>query len=455
MSIQAITTKVVSTLGNKDSLIPIMIKDGVDSTSLTLKSFKEGGPVEGIDRAIDEFGTQAIWIGGIPFFKKLIDVTAYKKAKINPLVDPRIIANEEYAKWATENANGLMNNSKVQTVKSALTDALKDGGNLAKNLYKGKVIAATALTLAAFFTLTKIKQKRTKDTTINELIALKKHESTKYNQDIFLKESTSTVFKDINDKFINNTSNPSFKGTMKNVVDAIMFNPVHNMKVIDAGITTERLVCSRNATEFVEHGIKEGIFLFFIYGFGNLIEKGINNLSEKVLKKPIDLKIDVLMDDELKKILSSGKIAEQVAKMPAADKSLTEKLSFISQNPDNIIVKAAKKSGIVGTVKDKAGNIFVDTSKYIDTKEVEALAEKLLNIDNKFKASGETVEKFLSKTKGLKVLSTTANIAISCFVLGFVIPKLIYAYREWKTGSTKFHVTEDIKNNHNKKEKKA
>ena len=242
---------------------------------------------------------------------------------------------------------------------------------------------------------------------------------------------------------------------MKNVVDAIMFNPVHNMKVIDAGITTERLVCSRNATEFVEHGIKEGIFLFFIYGFGNLIEKGINNLSEKVLKKPIDLKIDVLMDDELKKILSSGKIAEQVAKMPAADKSLTEKLSFISQNPDNIIVKAAKKSGIVGTVKDKAGNIFVDTSKYIDTKEVEALAEKLLNIDNKFKASGETVEKFLSKTKGLKVLSTTANIAISCFVLGFVIPKLIYAYREWKTGSTKFHVTEDIKNNHNKTEKKA
>ena len=74
MSIQAISTKIISTLGNKESLVPIMIKDGVDSTSLTLKSFKEGGPVEGIDRAIDEFGTQAIWIGGIPLFKKLIDL---------------------------------------------------------------------------------------------------------------------------------------------------------------------------------------------------------------------------------------------------------------------------------------------------------------------------------------------------------------------------------------------
>ncbi|MCD7740242.1 MAG: hypothetical protein LUH11_02720, partial [Candidatus Gastranaerophilales bacterium] len=109
MPIQGITTKIISTLGNKESLIPVMIKDGVDSASLTYKSFKEGGIVEGKDRAIDEFGTEAIWIGGIPFFKKLFDNTVYKKAKINPEVDPRIIANSEYALWAKENANGIMN----------------------------------------------------------------------------------------------------------------------------------------------------------------------------------------------------------------------------------------------------------------------------------------------------------------------------------------------------------
>ena len=107
MSVQAVTTKIISTLGNKESLIPIMVKDGVDSASLTYKSFKEGGKVEGIDRAIDEFGTQAIWIGGIPFYKKLIDWTAYKFAKINPDVDPRIIANKEYSQWAVENAKGV------------------------------------------------------------------------------------------------------------------------------------------------------------------------------------------------------------------------------------------------------------------------------------------------------------------------------------------------------------
>ena len=155
MSIQAITTKIISTLGNKESLIPIIIKDGVDSASLTYKSFKEGGLVEGTDRFIDEFGTQAIWIGGIPFYKKLIDWSAYKMAKINPEVDPRIIANNEYAKWATENAKGIMSNTKNQSVKTAITDCLKDGGKKAKNLFKGKVIAATALTLGTFFLLTK------------------------------------------------------------------------------------------------------------------------------------------------------------------------------------------------------------------------------------------------------------------------------------------------------------
>ena len=136
--------------------------------------------------------------------------------------------------------------------------------------------------------------------------------------------------------------------------------------------------------------------------------------------------------------------------MPAKDKSLTEKLNFIVQNPDNIVVQAANKSKLVSVVKDKAGNQFVDTSKFIDTKAIETLAENLKDIDGKFKSSGESVKKFLGKSKGLKVGSVMANIGISCLFLGYLIPKAIYAYREKKTGSTKFHVAEDIKNNSKK-----
>ena len=450
MSIQAITTKIVSTLGNKESLVPIIIKDGVDSASLTYKSFKEGGSVEGTDRFIDEFGTQAIWIGGIPFYKKLIDKTAYKLAKINPEVDPRIIADKEYASWAKENAKGLMTNNKMQTVSQAIQDCLKDGGNKAKNLFKGKIIAATALTLATFFLLTKTKQKNTKNTVIKEI---KQKMDNPFNEIPTISEPE--IFSDIADIAKNNETKKNkktqtFKGAAKSISEAIMFNPVHNMKLIDAGITTERLACSRNKTEFCEHAIKEGGFLFFIYGFGNLVEKGINKFSSKVLKKPIDLSIDVLMDEKLTEALSKGKIISDAAKLPAKDKSLTEKLNFVLNNPDNIIVQAAKKSKIVSTVRDKSGNIFVDTSKYIDPKAIEELAENLTNLDKNFKISNEPVKKFLNKTKGLKVGSVMANIGISCFVLGYLIPKLVYKYREMKTGTTKFHVAEDIKKNNRK-----
>ena len=447
MSIQAIGTKVISTLGNKESLLPIMIKDGVDSTALTVKSFKEGGFVEGKDRFIDEFGTQAIWIGGIPLYKKIIDKTAYKLANINPGVDPRIIANPEYSSWAVNNAKGLMSNSKNQSVKTAISDCLKDGGKLAKNLYKGKIIAATALTLGTFFALTKSKQKNTKNSVLKTM-------NSEVN-DSFVK----TTFKEPEifasfGKIANTSSNnPSFKGAVSKVVDAIMFNPVHNMKIIDAGITTERLACSRNKVEFAEHAIKEGSFLFFLYGMGGMIENGINKFSSKFLNKPIDLAIDVLMDDKFASALADGKkIAADVAKAPFNKGSLTEKLDFIVNNPDNIVVQAAKKSGIVSTVKDKAGNVFVDTSKYIDMNAMDALTQNLQNIDSKFKVSNESVKSFLNKSKALKVGSVMANIGISCLFLGYIVPKAVYKYREMKTGSTKFHVAEEIKSNNKKKD---
>ncbi len=438
MAIQAISTKVISTLGNKESLVPIMVKDGVDSLSLTHKSFKEGGKIEGIDRAIDEFGTQAIWIGGIPFFKKLIDLTAYKSAKINPQVDPRIIANKEYSSWAKENAKGIMSNNKNQSVKEAITKCLEDGGSKAKNLYTGKVIAATALTLGTFLLLTKSKQKNTK-----------KNVEKKVNKTIGNpKQSLNNIFEDFN-----KNSNPSFKGAGNDFINAVMFNPVHNMKIIDAGITTERLACSRNKTELCEHAIKEGGFLFFIYGFGNMIEKGINKFSKNVLKKPIDLSIDVLMDKNLSEALSNDTIISDLQKMPAKNKSLTEKLNFIIENPNNIAVKAAKESKIISTVKDKAGNSYTDTSKFIDMKKFEGLAENLKTLDSSFKQAKEPANKFVNKLKGLKVMSVAANVGVSCLFLGYLIPKLIYSYRNKKTGTTKFHVEEDIKKETNQNSK--
>ena len=430
MSIQKISTKVISTLGNKESLLPLMVKDGVDSASLTYKSYKAGGIVEGIDRGIDEFGTQAIWIGGIPFFKFLIDKSIYKLAKINPAVDARVISNKEYSKWALDNAKGIMSNDKTQSVKEAISKCLKDGGKTAKGLYIAKVALSTALTLGAYFLLTKLKQKNTKNNILKEM----KNNVTTCN-------NHSKTFDDIAEF---KTKSPSFKGIAQNAINGVLYNPVHNMKIIDAGITTERLLCSRNATEFCEHAIKEGGFLFFIYGFGNLIEKGINKISSAFFKTPIDLPIDVITDESYKKALQGGSIIKELESMPTG--KLTDKLNFIINNPDNILVKAAKKSKIISTVKDINGNTHTDTSKFIDIKKLEELKENLKIAQEKFEISGISAEKYINKAKGLKILSVMANIVISCLFLGVIIPKLIYLFREKKTGTTKFHVEEDMKN---------
>ena len=67
---------VYSTLGNNSSLVPLAIKDIANSCGLTAASYMSGDAVEGKDRFIDEFGTQAIWLGGLPVFNKIFEKTS-------------------------------------------------------------------------------------------------------------------------------------------------------------------------------------------------------------------------------------------------------------------------------------------------------------------------------------------------------------------------------------------
>lgn len=82
---------IYSTLGNNSSKVPLAIKDIANSCGLTAASYMSGDKAEGKDRFIDEFGTQAIWLWGIPAYQKILDFAMYKPAKIDPMVDVRIL----------------------------------------------------------------------------------------------------------------------------------------------------------------------------------------------------------------------------------------------------------------------------------------------------------------------------------------------------------------------------
>ena len=86
---------IYSTLGNNNSLVPLAIKDFANSMGLTAGSYITGDTAEGRDRFIDEFGTQAIWLLGIPAYKKLLDLALFKPLGYDPKIDVRILKNPE------------------------------------------------------------------------------------------------------------------------------------------------------------------------------------------------------------------------------------------------------------------------------------------------------------------------------------------------------------------------
>ena len=94
------SSTIYSTLGNNSSLVPLAIKDIANSCGLTTASYLAGDKVEGKDRFIDEFGTQAIWLWGIPTYKAILDKTLFKASNLDPEVDARILKDKNIAELA-------------------------------------------------------------------------------------------------------------------------------------------------------------------------------------------------------------------------------------------------------------------------------------------------------------------------------------------------------------------
>ena len=86
--------KVFSTLGNPDSLIPLAIKDSASTAGMTAGSYMTGKE-EGHDRFIDEVGTEAIWLGGLPFFKWGYDKVAFKILGLDSKFDARNLKDKK------------------------------------------------------------------------------------------------------------------------------------------------------------------------------------------------------------------------------------------------------------------------------------------------------------------------------------------------------------------------
>ncbi len=391
--------RIFSTLGNSNSLVPLAIKDFSATGGMTAGSFVTGKE-EGQDRFIDETGTEAIWLFGIPGFKWLFDKTVFKWMNFDSKFDARNLKDKDVFE-------------KIQ--KYAPDDKVKKGiekiaanQKLFKNTATAKFIVSTVMTIGSYIGLTKFKQNYTEQKIRKNLIA--EYEASKKQEE-------------------NKTgSNVAFKG-LGNVVETFAFSPVKNMWIL----------------ELIGYGIKEGFTLCFMYYAGDKIQQALENYAKSKHNKTIGLDARVLEEGNLKKAFDDGSIQKAIDEFKAANTSKADLYEFLHKNPDNMIVKTAKESGIIKLYKktDK-----IDTRKYIDLEEIEGVNKKVEELYSQYKNAvekGETSEKFFAGVTKLKRRSILTGLGTCMFALGVVTPGLMLLKRFTSDGDEEFQTKKIIR----------
>ncbi len=434
-------SKIYSVLGNNNSLVPMAIKDVANSMGLTAGSYITGDALEGKDRFLDEFGTQAIWLFGIPTYKKLLDLTLYKALKIDPKFDVRNLSQKR---------SKLLEKS-IQYADTSIKDSIQQAAKnqkFSKNLAMGKFIVSTALTILSYGALTKYRHHLTKKAAEKEIMAemqKDKVEFTNKPNNQFANVFTGTKPEK---NFLNDNSQPTFTGGIQD----FMYNPVKNLMILDGSITTERLANSRNKQEFIGYTIKEGTVWAFMYFASKPIQKFFEKSAENNKKKPasIDLDARVIESKELEKAFKNGELKSSVQKVLKLN-SHEELLDFIHNNPEDFTVKMAKMSDVIPTLKNASQADNVDYRQFIDLDEFKGVAEKLNKLHGKFDAfkatdvKDKTLEAFLKNVKKLKRASILKNMGICIGALGVFAPAVMIAVRKFGKDNDAFQVKEDLR----------
>lgn len=416
------------------------IKDIANSVGLTAGSYITGDKLEGKDRFLDEFGTQAIWLFGIPAYKKLLDFTLYKALKIDPNFDVR-----NFSKKRKKLINKTINYAD-SSIKESIINATKNP-KFSKNLAMGKFVVSTALTILSYAGLTKYRHLQTKKAAQKEILKEMQLEN-KDNKDKFLytKPANKAAFNGLHQ---NKTQDqPAFTGG----ISEFMYNPVKNLMILDGSITAERLAESRNKQELAGYAIKEGSFWAFMYFASKPIQKFLENRAEKNTKKPVAIDLDarVIESEDLAKAFKDGSLAKSSEKVLKLN-SYSNMLDYIHNNPDDFVVKMAKMSDIIPTLKKATQADDVDYRQFIDYDEFQGVASKLKKLSQKFEnfkatdVKDKSIEAFLKNVKKAKRSSIILNIGACIGALGVLAPALMVAMRKFGKNNEGFQVKEDLK----------
>lgn len=404
-------SNIISAIGNNSSVYPLIVRDcGIEvPTKIALTYNQNKKESKGIaylaarERFLDEYATSAVWLGGIPFVGWIAN--KYIKARgLNPDVNLKLFKEEQGIQGIDYNINKF---------KDLAPDAVKDlvkakeNKKLFEKLLAGKFIASTTIPILFMgFILPKLifasSAKKIQNLREKEAQSLKNN-----GQVSFLQKDRFYKSKDVN-----------FTGSW--ITKAANFSAQDKMAVTDGGYAVGRIATARNKNERYDLSFKMAGMMFLNFVAPKWIEKGLNKISG------ISLDPVMLADKDFMTQIKEGKL-----QLPKTD-SAKDLLDFVDniQNKDTYFIKYAKKFEKIKMLE----NGIRDPREYVDLKklgsfrnDIELFSQKLLKSEN--------IDLFIKKAKFAKSANILTNVALSSFLLAYVLPKAQFAFRKLVTGS--------------------
>ena len=403
-------TSIISAIGNNSSVYPLIVRDcGIEvPTKIALTYNQNKKESKGIaylaarERFLDEYATSAVWLGGIPLVGWIAN--KYIKARgLNPDVNLKLFKEEQGIQGIDYN---------IKKFKDIAPDAVKDllkakeNKKLYEKLLAGKFIASTSIPILFMgFILPKL----IFASSAKKIDNLRKKEAEKKNAKplSFLQKEKFYKSKDVN-----------FTGSW--ITKAANFSAQDKMAVTDGGYAVGRVATARNKNERYDLSFKMAGMMFLNFVAPKWIEKGLNKLTG------VELDPIILADKEF-----AEQINNKTLKLPKND-SAEELLKFVDnlENKDTLFVKYANKFKKFKMMD----NGIRDPREYVDIKklakfrnDIEEFAKKSLNSSD--------FNSYIKKAKIAKSANILTNVALSSFLLAYVLPKAQFAFRKLITGS--------------------
>ncbi len=405
---------IISAIGNNNSVYPLIVRDcGIEvPTKIALTYEQNKKESKGIaylaarERFLDEYSVSAVWLGGIPLVGWLCD--KYIKSRgLNPDVNLKLFKEE----------NGIQGiDYNIKKFKDSAPDAVKDLLKVKNNkkmyeaLLASKFIASTTIPILFMgFILPKL----IFASSAKKIENLRKKEAQQ--------KSSSNVSFLQKDRFYKN-KDVNFTGNW--LAKVANFSAQDKMAVTDGGYAVGRVGTARNKNEAYDISFKMAGMMFLNFVAPKWIEKGLNKMTG------VELDPVMLADKEFIEQVKDGSILNNLPRSTNAD----DLLKFVDNvsNKDTQFIKFAKKFKKIKMLD----NDVRDPRAYVDIKNLAKFRDDIKAFAEKAKGMSEPAFKaFVKKSKFAKSANIITNVALSSFLLAYVLPKTQFKFRKWITGS--------------------